>query len=48
MDKQTIIEKAKALETKSDLLNLLNEVKADLLGSTAYPFTIYYLLVELD
>lgn len=45
MDKQTIIEKAKALETKFDLLNLLNEVKADLLGSIAYPFTMKKLLI---
>ena len=45
MDKQTIIEKAKAIETKFDLLNLLNEVKADLLGSTAYPFTMKKLLI---
>ena len=45
MDKQTIIEKAKALETRFDLLNLLNEVKADLLGSTAYPFTMKKLLI---
>ena len=45
MDKQTIIEKAKALETKFELLNLLNEVKADLLGSTAYPFTMKKLLI---
>jgi len=45
MDKQTIKEKAKALETRFDLLNLLNEVKADLLGSTAYPFTMKKLLI---
>lgn len=45
MDKQTIIEKAKSLETRFDLLNLLNEVKADLLGSTAYPFTMKKLII---
>ncbi len=48
MDKQTIKEKAKALETRFDLLNLLNEVKADLLGSTAYPFTMKKLLIFLQ
>lgn len=45
MDKQTIIEKVKALETRFDLLNLLNEVKVDLLGLTAYPFTMKKLLI---
>lgn len=45
MDKQTLIEKAHALETRLDLLKLLNEVKADLLGSSAYPFTMKKLLV---
>lgn len=45
MDKQTIREKAKAIETRLDLLNLLNEVKADLLGSTDYPFTMKKLLI---
>jgi len=45
MDKQAIIEKAQALETRFDLLNLINEVKADLLGSAAYPFTMKKLLI---
>ena len=45
MDKQTLIEKAQALETRRDLLKLLNEVKAELLGSSAYPFTMKKLLI---
>lgn len=45
MDKQALIEKARALETRFDLLKLLNEVKADLLGSAAYPFTMKKLLI---
>ncbi len=45
MDKQTLIEKAQVLETRRDLLKLLNEVKADLLGSSAYPFTMKKLLI---
>lgn len=45
MDKWTLIEKAQALETKFDLLKLLNEVKADLLGSVVYPFTMKKLMV---
>lgn len=45
MDKQTLIEKVQALETKRDLLKLLNEVKADLLGSASYPFTMKKLLI---
>lgn len=45
MDKQTLIEKAQALKTRRDLLKLLNEVKADLLGSAAYPFTMKKLLI---
>lgn len=45
MDKQTLIEKTQALKTRQDLLKLLNEVKADLLGSAAYPFTMKKLLI---
>lgn len=39
MDKEQLITKAHAMQTKTDLLNLLNEVKADLLGDKSYPFT---------
>lgn len=45
MDKQTIIDKAQALETRHDLLNLLNEIKAYLLGSAAYPFSMMKLRI---
>lgn len=39
MDKETLINKARALESRKDLFNLLNEIKADLLGDKSYPFT---------
>lgn len=39
MDKQTLITKVRTLETRKDLFNLLNEIKAELLGDKAYPFT---------
>lgn len=39
MDKVILITKARALETHKDLYNLLNEIKSDLLGDKAYPFT---------
>lgn len=39
MDKETLIDKARALESRKDLFNLLNEIKADLLGDKSYPFT---------
>ncbi len=45
MDKQTLIEKAQALGTRLELLKLLNEVKVDLLGSSAYPFTMKKLMI---
>ena len=45
MDKQTVINKAQDLETRHDLLNLLNEIKADMLGSAAYPFSMKKLLI---
>lgn len=40
MDNQNLIEKIRQLATRSDLLSLLNEVKAELSGSHAYPFTL--------
>ncbi len=40
MDKELLITKIRAVSTRMELLNLLNEVKADLAGSTVYPFTI--------
>lgn len=39
MDKETLITKVRALADRKDLFNLLNEIKADLLGDKAYPFT---------
>lgn len=39
MDKQTFIDKIRLLGNRSDLLCILNEVKAELTGSHAYPFT---------
>ncbi len=39
MDKETLIAKARALESLDDLFNLLNEIKEDLVGDKAYPFT---------
>ncbi len=38
MDKKILIEKARALESRQDLFNLLNEIKGDLLGDKSYPF----------
>jgi len=40
MDKELLITKIRAASSRMELLNLLNEVKADLVGSTVYPFTI--------
>lgn len=40
MDKQKLIEKIRAVSDRQSLLDLLNEVKKDLLGSNAYPFTM--------
>ncbi len=40
MDKETLITKARALETPKDFLNLMNEIKADLLGDKSYPFSM--------
>lgn len=39
------MEKVQALKNRFDLLKLLNEIKADLLGSAAYPFTMKKLLI---
>ncbi len=39
MDKETLIAKARAIADRNDLFNLLNEIKADLLGDKTYPFT---------
>lgn len=40
MDKDTLIAKARALETPKDFLNLMNEIKKNLLGDVSYPFTM--------
>ena len=40
MDKEVLIAKARALGCLKDLFNLLNEIKADLLGDKLYPFTL--------
>lgn len=40
MDKQLLITKTRTVTDRQSLLDLLNEVKADLLGSNAYPFTM--------
>lgn len=39
MDKEILIAKARAIESRKDLFNLLNEIKADLLSDKSYPFT---------
>lgn len=39
MDKETLITKARGLDSRKDLFNLLNEIKVDLLGDKSYPFT---------
>lgn len=45
MDKQALINKARKLETRTNFLNLVNEIKTDLLGNKNYPFTMKQLLV---
>lgn len=45
MDKATLIAKARNLESRTDLFNLLNEIKADLSGNKAYPFTSKQFLI---
>ena len=39
MDTKTLIAKVRAINSRNDLFNLLNEIKADLLGNNVYPFT---------
>lgn len=45
MDKETLINRARALETPKDFLNLLNEIKADLLGDKSFPFSVRQLYI---
>lgn len=45
MDNETLIAKARALTDRNDLLNLLNEIKADLSGQYGYPFTLRQFLI---
>lgn len=40
MDKQLLIEKIRKVDSRRSLLDLLNEIKAELLGSKAFPFTM--------
>lgn len=40
MEKETLISKARSLETPKDFLNLMNEIKAGLLGDKSYPFSM--------
>ena len=37
MDKEILLKKVRALESRKGLFNLLNEIKADLLGDSSYP-----------
>ena len=39
MDKDTLIARARAVEDRDDLLALLNDIKADMLGDKSYPFS---------
>lgn len=39
MDRETLVAKTHTLKSSNDLFNLLNEIKADLLGDKSYPFT---------
>ena len=45
MDKQHLIDKVRNLETRIDFLNLVNEIKADLLGNTCRPFSLKQLAI---
>lgn len=45
MDQKTLIAKTRTLTSRDDLFNLLNEIKADLLGDGAYPFTLKQFLI---
>lgn len=40
MDKETLISRARALETPKDFLNLMNEIKADLMGDKSFQFSV--------
>lgn len=40
MDKELLLSKIRSTTTKMELLNLINEIKADLAGTAVYPFTI--------
>lgn len=40
MDKKLLLSKIRSTTTRLELLSLLNEIKADLVGSATYPFTI--------
>jgi len=40
MDRQDIVNRVNEIKTKTDLLSLLNDLKADDLGDRAYPFTM--------
>lgn len=45
MDKTILIDKAHKLETRRDFLNLMNEIKYDLMGNKDYPFTMKKLAI---
>lgn len=45
MDTKTLIAKVRAINSRNDLFNLLNEIKADLLGNNVYPFTSKQFLI---
>ena len=40
MDRQEIVNRVNRMDTKADLLSLLNDLKEDDLGNSAYPFTM--------
>lgn len=48
MDKETLINRARALETPKDFLNLMNEIKADLLVDKSFPFSVRQLHILCD
>lgn len=45
MDKQLLIEKAHSLKTPEDFLNLMNEIKEELLGTKRHPFSLKQLYI---
>lgn len=45
MDRQLLINKAREIKTRTDFLNLMNEIKADLLNDKNYPFSMQQLVV---